>query len=339
MSAPSIAAIDEAWVKHVNIEQPDRESQTRRHLYASGRRKCLRRSVLEMTKPEAFPRFETEAKARMQRGNDRERDINIDLTMVGNLCKPSFEVMAGQERIEIKNRQGGNLITGYIDGRLRWENKSTWPYEVKSWSPFLTDRIFNFDDLWKNQWTWSGAHQLLCYLFATGEPRGILVLDRPGLPRLIEVELEPYLQDMEDFLQDAEKCQSHIDEKTLPEFTEDTDLCRQCPAFGSGCQPPTFAEGSDVITNEILLHDIEERESLVEPAKRFKKLDEKVKAQLRGVTNAIAGAFHIEGKWGKSSKLNTDTMIKRTRQRYEQMLEQHTVEDPKGRFTLKITKL
>ena len=336
ITQPSVSSIDDAWIKHVQLEDPDREPVARKYLYASQRRKCLRRSVFEATRPEAVPPFEPETKAKFKRGKQRERDLNVGLIRVGQLCKPSFEIIAAQESISIKDRNGRLIISGKIDGRLKWENGSTWPYEIKSWSVYLTDRIYAFSDLYLNQWTWSGGHQLLSYLYGTGEPHGLLVLDRPGLPRLIEVDLEPYLEDIEGFLQDAEICVDYIENGSLPDYINDPKTCKACPFFGSICQPDLKYEGAKVIVDEELEAMLERREDLKTAAGEYKDLDSQVKTRLRGVEQAVAGSFLIEGRWQQRTAFDLPEGVE---EQIKEFKAPYKVPNPQGAFRLKITKV
>lgn len=325
----NIDLINAAWAEHIMREERRGAGEKRRYLYASQRRRCLRRSVLEATMPEAFPEFDVETKARMARGKQRERDIMIDLIRVGRACQPRFEVIGTQEKIRITDRRGRLVISGKIDGRLQWADGQTWPVELKSWSPFLTDRINCFADLYSNHWTWSGAHQLLSYLYATGQPYGLLILDRPGLPRLIQVSLEENLEQMESFLADAESCVNCIEAETLPDFINDTEECQRCPVYGSACNPPLKHRGAEVLADPELELSLERREELKEAAKEFEGLDRAVKDRLRGVEKGIVGRFLLEGKYGKLTHWEPPPEIKK---QYEKV-------DPHGRFTLTITRL
>lgn len=328
--AVSTEAIAAAWAKHVEAEHRRGGSFKRKHIYASSRRKCLRRSVLEATEPESFPEFDAEARARMLRGSQRERDIMIDLMRVGRHCEPRFDVEGSQERIEIKDRKGRVIITGKIDGFIHWgDSRAKWPAEVKTWAPMTTDRIHRFADLFDNKWTWSGAFQLLAYLYAKNEPRGILILDRPGIPKLIEVELEPYLAAMEAFLRDAETAVNHIEVGTLPDFINDVSECRTCPAFGAACNPPTSYAGARVLTDPEFIRILERRHELEAAADEFDHLDKEAKKILRGVESAIAGPFVVSGKWGKSTTYEMPEDVKK----------QYAKVDPKGKFTVEITKV
>ena len=204
------------------------------------------------------------------------------------------------------------------------------PLEVKAWSPTLVDRIQRFEDLFENPWTRGGAHQILSYLWGAGEPLGFLLLDRSGLPLALPVELEAHLDRMEDFLTRAELALDHVAAGTLPDYlVGDAAECRRCPFFATPCNPPLVYGELQVLTDPELEALLEQREALKGPGQEYDRLDKQVKARLRGVEAAVAGHFTINGQWGKQSKLELPEALRK----------QHTVVDPRGRFTLEITRV
>jgi hypothetical protein len=301
----------------------------RPYVYASSRRECTRRMVLEMTDGDKMTPFEPDVLAKFERGQDRERDLLISLTRAGQTCEPSFTVIGQQERFELRDHQGRVAIVGKVDARLQ-VNGDRPPVEVKSWSPQLVDRINRFEDLFESPWTRSGAYQLLSYLFAAGESFGFLLLDRSGLPLLLPVELIPNLDRVEEFLGQAETAMDHKAAGTLPDYIQDAGECKRCPFFGAGCNPPLLSgEGAVVLTDPELEPMLERWESLKDSALEYDRIDSDIKKKLRGVEMGICGKFAVTGKWGKQTKYEYPEDIKK----------QYARVDPKGRFTLEITKL
>lgn len=337
-----LRVLGDGFAEYVSMSQRRGPGSKRAYMYASQRGRCLRRSVLEATEPDVFSNFDAEAKARMWRGSQRERDIVIDLKRAGQLARPRFDVVGEQEHVRIRDRQDRVVISGRTDGRIAWEDGESWPIEIKSWSPFLTERIESFSDLFENRWTWNGAHQLLAYLYSKPEPRGVLVLDRPGSPKFIEVVLEENLEQMEGFLRDAETCVDHIEAGTLPPFIDDAVECRRCPAYGAICNPPISAGDVRVFTDEHFLLDLERWHGLRDAGDEYNTIDARIRKRLRAAAivkdkdgerredlNGIAGEFAITGKWGTYSRLELPEDLKK----------KHTVKDPKGRFLLEIDRV
>lgn len=336
MSAPVTApvspaqlasSIEAAWAGYLTRER--RPFTPHPYLYASGWTVCDRRMVLDMVQPQDKPPFPAEVLAKFRRGDDRERDLLADLARIGRDAEPPFKVVGEQQRFELRDRQGRVAIVGKVDAQLKIATAQA-PLEIKAWSPQIVDRIETFEDLFDGTWTRSGAFQLLAYLYGSNQPFGFLLLDRSGLPLLLPVELEAHLDRMEDFLTRAERAIDHQRAGTLPDFlVGDAAECQRCPFFGAACQPPLSSDGAVVLTDPELEAALERREQLAAAAREYEQLDTRIKKQLRGIEHGIAGAFHISGKWGKSSRLELPENVKA----------QYTTVDPKGRFTLEIAKL
>jgi hypothetical protein len=321
------AAIGAAWARV--LERDRRTTSPHPTVYASAWRPCTRRMVLELTHCDQLPPFPANVLAKFRRGDDRERDLLIDLTRIGREAEPPFGVFGQQQRFALNDRKGRVAISGKVDARLKFADANP-PIEVKAWSPTLVDRIETFADLFESPWTRSGAHQLLAYLYGSGEPFGFLLLDRSGLPLLLPVELDPHLDRMEDFLTRAEHALDHRAAGTLPDFlVGDAAECQRCPFYGGHCNPPIAHAGTQVLTDPELEVLLEQREAVRVAGQDYNRLDKEVKARLRGIESGVAGAFSIQGTWGKQSRLELPEALKK----------QHTVVDPRGRFTLEITKV
>lgn len=323
--------IHKAWSEFVEKDQS--APSKRPYVYASSHWDCLRRMVLDMTHGDKLPSFDAETLARFRRGNDRERDLVADLKRIGRNSEPPFEVIGEQERFELKDREGRTVIVGKKDCSLKFgHNGENPPVEVKSWSPNLTARIKTFEDCFISPWTRKGAFQLLAYLFGTGEPYGFLLLDKSGLPSLIPVELnDTNLERMESFLSRATRAMDHKEADTLPDYHDEPAECKRCSHFGVNCSPPLKYEGASIITDEILHQELEERSEHEESAKKFKALDASVKAKLRGVENAVAGDFLIQGAWQRKIIYDHPAIV--------DAKAKHRTVDPKGKFVLKILKI
>jgi hypothetical protein len=290
----------------------------------------LRRMVLDMTQPEMQPSLPAEVLAKFRRGNDRERDLLIDLTRVGRDAEPPFAVMGQQQRFELRDHKSRVAVVGKVDAQLRWADQVVAPIEVKAWSPFLVDQIETFADLFDSPWTRGGAYQLLAYLFGAGVPFGFLLLDRSGIPLLLPVELEPNLDHLEAFLARAELALDHREAGTLPDYLEGQPAeCQRCPFYGTACNPPLSARGTTILSDPQLERVLERREVLRPAAAEFERIDKDVKTRLRGIEHGVIGSFVLEGRWGKSSRVALPDDLKK----------QYTTTDPKGRFTLEITRV
>jgi hypothetical protein len=323
-------SITSGWEKYIQSEERQTPSR-RQYTYAGSYESCDRKLVLLMTDGEKVIPFQTETLAKFHRGKDRERNMIIDLTRVGQHSNPTFEVIGQQERFELRDHKQRVAIVGKVDLRLFFgRNLPCPPVEVKDWDVHLTDRIKTFDDVFENQWTKKGGYQLLAYLFAAGESFGFLLLPRPGLPRLLPVELLPNLGRMEEFLSKAERSLDHREAGTLPDYIQDAAECKRCQFFGSVCNPPIMSgEGATVITDPEIETMLERRQELEGAADEYEKIDKRIKAQFRGIEQGICGPFILQGKYGKQTSYEVPEEIKK----------QYAKVDPKGRFTLTITKV
>jgi hypothetical protein len=323
------AAITTAWGAH--LARGARQASPHPYVYASAWRPCVRRMVLEMTQPDALPVWPPDVLARFRRGDDRERDLLADLARIGRDATPPFSVIGQQQRFELRDHKSRVAITGKVDAQLKLDHdRAAVPIEVKAWSPFLVDRIERFEDLFDNPWTRPGAYQLLTYLFGAAVPFGFLLLDRSGLPLVVPVELHEHFDKLEDFLARAEQALDHQAAGTLPAFLEnDAAECQRCPFYGSTCNPPIGGAGVRVLTDPELEALLTRREALDAAATEFDRIDKDIKGRLRGIESAVAGPFLIEGRWGKQSKVDLPAALKA----------QYTRTDPKGRFTLTVTRL
>ena len=285
--------------------------------------------VYEATVPEQQAPFDAFTLAKFRRGNDRERDILSDLSRIGRNAEPTFTIIGQQDQFKVRDRKGRYVISGKVDAFLSIGAMRA-PLEVKAWSPLLVDRIDTFADLFDSPWTRSGAHQLISYLYGHADPVGFMVLDRSGIPKLLPVVLDEHLDKMEEFLAKAERVVDHAQAGTLPGFLEgDSAECKRCPFFGGVCQPPLDAVGAQLLNDPELEAALERRETLKVAGYEFLDLDKEIKTRLRGVESGIAGKFQILGKWSKSSRVELPAALKK----------QYTVSDPKGKFTLDITRL
>lgn len=299
------------------------------YVYASGWRVCDRRMVYELTVPDQQVPFDAFTLARFRRGDDRERDLLADLTRIGRDATPEFRIVGQQDQFKVSDRRGRQIISGKVDAFLEIDRFRA-PLEVKAWSPFIVDRIETFADVFESPWTRSGGYQLLTYLYGHAHPAGFLVLDRSGIPKLIPVVLEENLGRMEEFLAKAERVVDFALAGTLPPFLQgDAAECCRCPFMGTTCQPDIESAAVAILSDPELEAALERREQLKAAAKEFDDLDDRIKKQLRGVEHGIAGAFEIAGTWGKYSRVEVPPALKA----------QYTKTDPKGRFTLEITRV
>lgn len=326
----TVAKVITESIEKMLVEEGRKPGAPRTHIYASGYRDCARRMYLETLYADKLGEFDVDTLARFRRGRDRERDIILLLAESGRYG--GFSVERTQEYVVLKHRRTAQpVITGRCDGFIHTQSGEKYPFEVKAWTPQISERVHCFEDILNNKWTRSSAHQILTYLYGTESPIGILVIDGLALPKLITVNLFDYLEQMENFVRTAEAIVDHINEGTEPPYTDNAELCRECPLFGGLCNPPTisYGEGLKIVTDEAIISQIERWQQLKPVVEEFEELDKVIKEQFRGCESAIAGRFAIQGKWSSITTYNIPKEIK----------EQYKVTNEKGRFTLTIKEI
>ena len=327
MALDHLAALSTAWTKYLRSERESGPRSARAYVYASGRRTCVRRMALDMAHPEDDSTFTDDSLERMQRGKEREHSIVARLHQIGPRCSPPFEVTEGQRAFEIKDRDGIILIRGKTDGRLRFDRTIKPIFEVKSGESFRN--VERLEDLDHSPWTRHAPDQLLAYLLAESEPWGFLVIDRPGLPLFLRVNLEDHLDRAEGFLRDARRAIEAVHGGEMPPFIQDVAECRRCPHLGKTCSPTTmsFGPGARFITDPNLIAAAETCEENEEARREYESARKRLKEGLEGVELGVLGPFLVEGKWVKRTNVVLPEDVKR---KYE-------VVDPKGggfRFTV-----
>jgi hypothetical protein len=332
---PQVLAAWAMWIKTVSrVKAKTGEPFVQANVWAGQYSPCARRMYNQMLYSDELPEWKPDTLARFRRGNDRERDLLADMREVGRDCKPPFSIVGEQERFSLKDRKNRVVITGKVDAKIVFEGYGKGkPLEVKAWSPYLTQGVECFEDLFKNKWTRRGAYQLLGYLYGSNQEVGFMLLDMPGLPLLLPVELwknENHLR-LDEFLDKASEAMEARETGIAPDFTTDLAECKTCDFLGGHCMPPAMSgDGARLIQNEELERCLDRIAELKPGAKEFEKLDKVAKGILRGVEFGICGNWLIEGKFQASTTVKWPD---------EATKKQFQVTDPKGKFALKFFRV
>ena len=337
--ASAIESAHEKWIVAVS-QKPASESgepYIQSNVWASQLGSCARQMFYNLLYSNERKPWSPEQLANFRRGKDRERDIVADLKRIGRESTPAFEVVEEESRVILKDRKGRICITGKVDLKIRFadmdRNAPAIPAEVKSWSPFMLQRVHSFADLMDNRFTRKGATQLLAYMFGTGQESGLMILDRNGIPMYLPVNLWDHAHRIEAALQRAEAALDAKEGGPEPDYTSDVEECGICQFYGSRCTPPSMSsKGASIVTDEEVIQLLESRDRTEEAATEYDRADKALKQRFRGTELAVAGDFLLEGKFGKSSK----TVVP---PEYEALAESWKEVDQKGRFTLKISRI
>lgn len=335
-----LQALMEAWQADLlRGKKQDRAGAPWRpaNVYASKRRRCTRAMALDLLHPEDDPFDQAIQFERMEQGNESERAIVARLHKVGPFCRPPFGVAEQQHRFETKDRDGTVLVTGKMDGRLRFQGGASPPFEIKSGKTY--EGCETLEDFDRGPWARAAVDQLLSYLYAdnpknypSGEPWGFIFIRRLSrFPQPIRVNLLEHLERVEAFMKEA---RAAVDARhgrgPLPDFIQDPAECRRCPHFGKSCDPPLdFGAGMKVITEPEAIVAAQTRERNRAAHEEYEAADKYLKERFRGVDAAIVGDYRLAGKW---SPLTTYDVPKGIKEQFKKI-------NPQGRFTLSIERI
>lgn len=253
---------------------------------ASNLGECLRERYHSIVDWKSKPIADNWLQARFEEGNEQERRILI------KLLTNNFEVVEGQNRFEIKDRNGRVIITGRIEGKIKFDYKY-YPFEIKSMNPNIYDGINTLEDFQKYGHTAKYPRQLQAYLFSQELESGFFILtDCLGHFKIIIVKLDYHLMEKE--MQNCTIVMDAVNKKEPLPFHKDTAVCRKCWACKTVCFPPLeFGEGVEIIEDEEFLIDLKRRQELIETAKEFEKLDKAIKERAKSYKHAICENFEI----------------------------------------------
>jgi len=334
-------ALLQAWDKDLlRGKRQERGSTPYRpvNVFASKCRRCVRAMALDMLHPEDDPFDQPLQFERMQQGNEAEAAIMARLMRVGPFCDPPFTVQEQQHRFEVKDRDGTIVITGKMDGRLKFGDQGHRPpFEVKSGKTY--EGCETLDDFGRNPWAGSAIDQLLAYLYADdpknhpgGEPWGFIFIRRQSkLPLAVRVNLMDHLARVESFITNARYAvDARHGRGPLPGFINDPGECRRCPHMGKSCDPPLdYGKGLSVIAEPEAIQAAETRARNRAAHEEYEAADKYLKERFRGIEAGIVGDFRLTGKWAPDTKYDIPKEVKA---QYARKVEQ-------GKFTLTIERI
>lgn len=251
---------------------------------------CDRQMVYSITNWQDKPPFDDDLLYRFGAGKDQETLMVRDLAGLG------YEVIGGQEVIEIKNRNGETIGRGKIDGKLEY-HKIKVPFEIKSMNPMVFENIDGIDDFNKKPYLRKYLRQLTMYLYGNNVEEGLfLCTDCLGHWKIFIVSLDYGFA--EQILQRLERVHEHLKAKTQPDRIEFRDeICGKCP-FYQICLPDMIRTEVQVLQDEDFLTNLEVRESMKKARAAYESADKKAKEFIKkyGITKGIAGDFLITSK-------------------------------------------
>jgi len=219
-------------------------------------------------------------------GNLHEKDV------IGQLNAMGFQIVEQQRSFQLEKP----LITGSIDGILRWEGQD-FPFDVKSISPFDFKKISAIEDLIYSRKVHQRNYpaQLQLYLLMSGNETGCLIFKNKLTGEIKPIWCQIDYDYTEKVLKRAERVYAALSESKPPERINDLDVCGDCP-FKHVCLPDLkLGEGVLAIDDMELQALLERRDALAAAAKEFKAVDDEVKeaVTIGGAGEKICGPFLV----------------------------------------------
>jgi len=209
-----------------------------------------------------------------------------------------FDIVATQRPYEIKELK----LVGHIDAVV-FINKSFFPIEIKSMSPFFFESLHTVKDFLNHKY----AHirkipfQLQAYLMLAKLKEAVLLLKNRSSGELKEIVVT---QDEKMQNEIRVKCQTIndlVEKQVAPEIHEEFDetICSMC-RFAHICLPDVKRKDElKLIEDEELIALLEKREQLKPFHDEYLEVDKILSKRLEGIEKAIIGDFIITGKWVK----------------------------------------
>lgn len=290
---------------------------------ASNIGECDRQMVYSILDWEKSSLHDEGLQAIFNSGVDAERLVKRDLANLG------FEVVAGQNDFEIKNRKGEVICRGHIDGKILYEDRAI-PFEIKSMNMNRFAMIKDLESFQKTPLLRKYLRQMQMYLFGHNHEAGLFILtDMQGHYKILIVALD--YGECEYILQRLERNWESVKKKEYPkQILYDDKICSNC-SYKHICLPEVKNEGSQIIDNPELEESLERREELKKLVDEYDDLDTNIKKSFRGVSSAFIGtSWQIIGKGSASARVDIKALP-------EDIKKQYTVTTEK--WTTKIVRL
>jgi len=212
-------------------------------------------------------------------------------------------------------------VGGMLDGGVELGHREVLPGEIKSTQGTIFDSIRpgieGLHDMLNNRnWMvrkWVG--QMIMYLHLTGERAGLMVIRDKWFWRIrvVPVIAELVQPEMKRLVEKAKTVNQHIADGTVPGRIDYKEaVCGRCK-LKMVCMPDLQGEGLDVVADEKLVELMHERDELENQFRRFKEVDEAVKAAIRSLGREVI----IGGLWTAKNATYMRRKMKATDEEYE----------------------
>jgi CRISPR/Cas system-associated exonuclease Cas4 (RecB family) len=192
---------------------------------------CLRRLFYERTRWGDKQLHDVYKQLIFDEGSNQEKIVLRDLAEAG------FEIFEQQRAFEERDLQ----ITGHVDLKLKIpgdESNRLYPCEIKSMAPHIFNRINKLEDFYNSPYHWLQKYpaQLLLYMLAANEDRGVFILKNKSNGQLKEIWIDMDWELANTLYDKAAKINWYIKENISPDRITDLDICEECP-FNHICLP------------------------------------------------------------------------------------------------------
>lgn len=264
---------------------------------------CLRRGVYQRTNWQDAEKHDPRVLLIFREGREQEKSV------LKILAESGIEIIHQQEDYVWERYQ----ISGHLDGVIIVEEKAI-PVEIKSCNPNIFSSLNTFQDFDKKPWLRAYKCQIMLYMLHKNIDQGIFILKdkSSGMIKQINVELDYVLG--EACIRTAEKINTHIANKTLPDRITDIDTCTMCP-FRVLCLPGhSFGEPLKIGDDPEFEKKLDRYYELEDAKKEAKTLWDNLTGKMKstatkdgvlGGLNIVIGKYHVVGKVGADGAFRT----------------------------------
>lgn len=216
-----------------------------------------------------------------------------------DISEANLEVMEHQRPFLWKKFQ----ITGHIDGKIKDEDGSLVPLEIKSCSPNSFRALQKMDqhDLLNSRYPWIKRYpaQMGLYMLMDNMDRGIMVFKNKVTGELLQIDFvldDQFLEYLETVLKKLERVNEYCEKDELPPVIPISD-CDRCGFCTTLCFPDRdFGPGFKIMLPDPEIDRLlSRREQLQEAAKEYEHIDKDLKSMFSG-QNAIVSGWKIVSK-------------------------------------------
>lgn len=261
---------------------------------------CVRYHVLERTRWSEKSLHDVRLQSIFDLGRDIEDIVLRELREAG------FQIHEGQRAFS----WDAYKITGSIDGMIIIDGEAI-PLEIKSASPFAFDSINSVEDIRRHKYPYMRRYlsQVTLYCLLSNKEKAVIVFKNKVTGALKEIWVPLDYELGETLLKRAEAINKHVEDGTLPDPIEYSEiLCGECP-YQHICLPDHIGKEVEIDTGE--LATMLDRLAELKPAvKEYEEIDEQVKKAVEGREKVLAGGWFVTGKYLEKKSYDIPAEIK-----------------------------